>query len=227
MAEAGAEGAHHQSRVPHPRSEPEDRRARRPRGARDDAERRHRLPALGTTNEEARRRARRLEVARRPRARARARPRARARDAARRPRAERQREDDAPRPDRGNCRARRRRVRARAGALRRHVRPEPRGARPLGAAATGALAARRPGGVPRSLHPRRGLGAAIPLPAGSTRHARRLALGRRAGARRDREPHAAAGRPPDPRRADERPRHPDARGPRGEPRSISRARSSS
>ena len=61
------------------------------------------------------------------------------------------------------------------------------------------------------------LGQALPVPRRAARHAGRPPLGRRAGPHPDRAPDAAARGSPDPRRADQRPRHPDARGAGGEP----------
>ena len=63
--------------------------------------------------------------------------------------------------------------------------------------------------------PCRRLGQALPLPAGAACPARVAALGRRARARPSRAAHARARRSPAPRRAHQRPRHPNAGGARG------------
>ena len=78
-------------------------------------------------------------------------------------------------------------------------------------------AVRRRRRVPRARDPRRGLGQAVPLPLRAARDAGRPPLRRRAGARRDREADAGARRRAAARRAHQRPRHPDAGDPRGEP----------
>jgi len=88
--------------------------------------------------------------------------------------------------------------------------------RPRARAGGGSSRIRREAGA------RRRLGASFPVSARGARHAGRRAVRRRAGARPRCRAHATPRRSARARRADERSRHPDARGARGKPRRVSR-----